>query len=270
MGARVNAAIPAVTLVVSLLLAALAGAVDITECRQVVPPGEVAQLRRDLDCTSQPTFPFSAEGVHLRDGARLEMNGFTIRGDATGVGITCFDGETHPTTCTVNGPGTVSGFWAGINGAGCLLVVRGVLLQGNDYGIVGPLACDLDAEDINVVDNAEDGIQVGRMRARNLIVRGNGGRGIVARRIDAESLAATQNGREGLLQLSIRGRFGRLAYSTVIANDAGGAGYDIAAAGRLRLRSVRCGRSARLRWPRVVDSSDDVPRVVGSFGCIND
>ena len=46
-----------------------------------------------------------------------------------------------------------------------VLVVRGVLLEANQNGIVGPLACDLDAEDINVGDNADDGIWVLGMRA---------------------------------------------------------------------------------------------------------
>jgi hypothetical protein len=75
---------------------------------------------------------------------------------------------------------------------------------------------------------------------------------------------------EGLRQFSVRGRFGRLVDSTVIENDVAGAGFDIAGAGRLRLRGVRCLQSARLRYPRMVDSSDDVPTVVGSFGCIDD
>ena len=67
-----------------------ADAADVTSCGQAVGDGEVAELRGDLDCTAPTTFPFSAEGVHISAGATLRMNGFAIRGDGSGVGITCF------------------------------------------------------------------------------------------------------------------------------------------------------------------------------------
>ncbi len=258
-------------LTMALLVARAAGAVEITACGQVLRAGEIGQLRRDLDCAVQPpTWPFSATGVRMEDGATLHLNGFTIRGDGSGVGVTCSQPDTRRATCTVNGPGTISGFWAGLNGGGCLFVVRGIVLERNTNGIVGPLACDLRAEQVNVIDNTEHGIWVARMRGRDLVVSGNGGSGLLASRLNVHGLAATGNGGEGVRQSTIRGRFGRIAYSTVIANGVNGPAYDIAAAGWLRLVGVRCGRSAKLRYPPVVDSSDDVPRVVGSFGCVND
>jgi len=259
----------AATLATILLFARMAGAVEITACGQVVAAGEVGQLRGDLDCTAPPTWPFSAKGVQLEHEATLSMNGFTIRGDGTGVGVACVVASGRP-TCRVNGPGTISGFWAGFNGGGCRFVVRDVAVQGNTNGIFGPLACDLDAERVNVVENTEDGIWVWRLRGQDLIVSDNGGHGLVASRLYVRGLAATGNGREGLLQPSSLPRAGWLVHSTVISNDARGSGYDIAAAGRLRLLGVRCGRSAKLEYPAVVDSDDDVPQVVGSFGCVND
>jgi hypothetical protein len=252
-----------------LLVAQAASGVEITSCGQVVAAGEVAQLRGDLDCAAQPTWPFSARGVQLGNNATLQMNGFAIRGDGTGVGVVCGVGSARP-TCRVLGPGTISGFWAGLNGGGCRFVIRGVLVQGNTNGIFGPLACDLDAEGVNVVENTEDGIWVARMRGRNLVVRDNGGHGLVATRVNVRGLAATGNGREGVLQTRRGPRAGLLASSTVIANAARSAGFDIAAAGHLRLYDVRCGRSAKLEYPPIVDSDDDVPRVIGSFGCLND
>jgi hypothetical protein len=251
------------------LLARAAVAVEITECRQVVPRGAVGELRHDLDCTAQPTWPFSAEGVRLERGATLQMNGFVIRGDGTGVGIGCF-GAGPQNRCEVNGPGAVSGFEAGINGAGCKLVLRGVLLEGNGDGVLAPLACDLDAENVNAVKNTRSGIMVMRFRARQVIASDNGGVGVLASRIDARSLLAAGNGGEGVRQLTIGGRFGRLIDSTIITNGARAAGYDIAAAGRLRLRSVRCGRSARLRYPPNFTGADEDVEIVGSFGCIHD
>jgi hypothetical protein len=215
-------------------------------------------------------WPFYAEGVRLEAGATLNLNGFTVRGDGTGVGVGCFPQGRRRPACTLKGPGEITGFWAGLNGGGCHFIARGALIRGNTNGIVGPLACNLDAENLNVVDNLEDGIWVIRMRGQRLIVSGNGGRGVLASRIALSGSAVTQNGREGVRQFSIRGRFGRIVNSTVIVNDAAGPGFDIAAAGAVRLRGVRCGRSARLRYPPVVDSSDDVPTVVGSFGCFND
>jgi hypothetical protein len=55
----------------------------------------------------------------------------------------------------------------------------------------------------------------------------------------------------------------------VIGNGATN-GYDITAVGRLRLRGVRCGRSAKLRYPPRPNPGDETPIVVGSFGCVND
>ena len=246
-----------------------AAAIDIVACRQVVPAGQVGRLLRDLDCRAQSSFPFSAEGVRLEGGATLDLNGFAIRGDGSGVGVMCAPGRRRA-PCRVKGPGEISGFWAGVNGGGCRLVMKRVLVRGNTNGVYAPLDCDLRGDHLDVEDNLGDGIWVARLRGRTLAVRGNGGRGVVTSRIAARGLAATDNALEGVRQSTTRGRFGRLVDSTVIGNDAAGAGLDIAAAGRLRLRGVRCRRSARLRYPAVVDSIDDVPEIVGSFGCIDD
>jgi hypothetical protein len=258
------------TLALPLALASAAGAVDVVSCGQTIPPGAVGRLRRDLDCRAEPRWPFAARGVRLEGRAALELNGFTIRGDGTGVGVECARGGGSRPVCTVDGPGVVTGFWAGFNGAGCLFVVRGVSVHGNNHGILGPLACDLRAERVNAVENAGDGIWVWRLRGSHITASQNGARGLVASRIVAHALLAAHNGMEGVRQFSVRGRFGRIVDSTVIENDVAGAGYDIAAAGRLRLRAVRCRRSARLRYPPMVDSSDDVPTIIGSFGCIDD
>ncbi len=262
-----RAAVAALTL--TLGLASTAGAVDVHSCGQTIPAGARGQLRRDLDCRARSLWPFTALGVRLTQRATLNLNGFTIRGDGTGVGVECFGRGTRP-VCTVNGPGRVTGFWAGLNGGGCRFVLRGLLVDDNTHGIVGPLACDLRGKHLNVIDNAEEGIWVWRLRGRDITTSGNGGRGLLASRIVAHGLAATHNGQEGVRQFSVRGRFGRLVNSTVIENDVTGPGFDIAGAGRLRLRGVRCRRSARLRYPAVVDSSDDEPAIVGSFGCMDD
>jgi hypothetical protein len=265
----VRANIGGVSIAAALLLAVPASNVEITSCDQVLRDGEVGELRQDLNCAQRPRWPFSAQGVRVEGGATLNLNGFTIRGDGTGVGIYCAP-EGEQNVCTVNGPGTITGFWAGFNGVGCRFVVRRLFLHGNTNGIFGPLACDLRARDLRVVRNGESGIWVSGVRARRLVVSRNRGYGLVARSVDVRSLAARGNGLEGLLQWSTRGRFGRITRSRVTGNDTAGAGFDIAAAGTLTLRRVRCGRSAVLRYPRIVDSTDDEPAVVGSLGCRHD
>ena len=264
-----------VALIAALILtfacsSAAAGAVDVVACGQVIRAGQVGELRQDLDCRTPPLPLLATPGVYLEGGARLDLNGFTIHGDGDGVGVSCLSSGRPRRPCTVNGPGEITGFWAALNGGGCRFVARGLVLRGNTNGIVGPLDCDLKAVDLEVVENAENGIWVSHLHARHLTVSQNGGRGVAAARVDVRGLAAMHNGREGVRQSIIRGRFGRIIDSTVIDNDSGGTGLDIAAAGQLRLRRVRCLRSARLEYPPVVDSSDDQPRIVGSFGCTDD
>jgi len=193
-----------------------------------------------------------------------------LRGPGDGVGVVCASEGRRELACSVAGPGTITGFWAGFNGGGCRFVVRNITVAGNVHGIYGPLACDLDGEDLHVVDNHEDGIWVSRARGRRLTVSRNGGRGLVAQRVAIAALTAMHNGREGVRQSTTRGWFGWMLRSTVLENDAAGDGFDIAAVGRLRLREVQCRRSAKLEYPRVVDSSDDQPQVVGSYGCTDD
>jgi hypothetical protein len=252
--------------------ASLLEAADVTHCGQVVGDGEVAELRGDLDCAAPTTFPFSAEGVHLSAGATLRMNGFAIRGDGSGVGITCFGpGESNVAPCTVEGPGEIRGFWAAINGAGCALVARDVVMTGNSNGIVAALSCRLEATRIVASDNAELGIWATDVHGRDVDASRNGGGGVVASfDIHVKRLRATDNGREGIRLARFRGGDGRIVDSVVVRNERLGRGFDIAAAGRLQLVRTRCGRSAKLRYRRHPATNGYRPRVVGSFGCARD
>jgi hypothetical protein len=99
-----------------LLVAASVQAVDITQCRQIVPLGETGELTADLDCPTGPStcqsdpaiecgehLPcpnddcLSAHAVVLEDGATLKLNGLTITGGFNGV-------YCRGSTCTVLGP----------------------------------------------------------------------------------------------------------------------------------------------------------------------
>ena len=67
-----------VTLLLSVVLRP-AHAIDVTACGTVVPEGDVGVLQVDLDCGVLPV------GVTLSKGARLDLNGHTLRGGARGV-----------------------------------------------------------------------------------------------------------------------------------------------------------------------------------------
>ena len=75
-----------------------------TECGQAVRAGEIGELRANLQCTAAADpLHLSARGVLVGRAATLNLNGFTIAGDGTGVGVECAG-------CTVNGPGEIRTF----------------------------------------------------------------------------------------------------------------------------------------------------------------
>ena len=253
----------------SLTLLALstsaASAFDIVACGQVVGAGEVGDLRRDLDCPSE-----RLGGVGLIDGATLNLNGFVLRGGGGGTGVACTPQRRTRGTCTVNGPGEITGFEIGVGGVGCRLVVHDLLLRGNGYGLAAPLVCDVEAQNVTAVENRRDGIQAQRVRGRNLTARGNGRGGVTAtKRIDVHALDATGNG-----EIGVSAQRGRIVDSTVVENGAGADGLDIAGYRRLRLERVQCGRSVKLKARRARHLEPGAPlpepRIVGSFGCLAD
>src|SRR5262245_46766239 len=81
---------------VSALSATVSMAVDITDCNQVVPPRATAHMVSDLDCS----LPYGSYAVVLSQGARLRLNGFTLRSNANGV--SCLG------KCRVTGPGEIA------------------------------------------------------------------------------------------------------------------------------------------------------------------
>lgn len=231
--------------IVLLLAASPAMAVDVTTCGHVITRGELGTLVADLDCGGP-----GVRGV-VMGGGTLELNGFTIRGAGRGVGIECVtqDGTPRP-TCTVRGPGLVTGFEIGINGAGCTVSAAGLTIRGNESGIALPLAGDLEATDLVVTENGV-GIWAQGVRGSGLVVSGNTGDGVNAnRRLRVRSLTAIGNGAAG-----VRARQGRLVDSRVV----GSGGFDVLASGRLRLVRTACENSGRVR--RRTGS------IIGELGC---
>jgi hypothetical protein len=250
-----------VRLIAMLVLLAgtrVATAVDVTECGQVVAPGQVAELKNDLACAAGSTEFLSARGVRLQPGARLRMNGFHISGDGTGAGVECAGGR-----CTIEGPGEIRGFFAGVNCGGCRVVVRDVVVRGNEEGIYIPLHGTLVADGVVASDNARSGIWAQTIRGTDLEASRNGRNGVSANAwLRIRRLEATANGQAGFLAGSTRSR---LVDSAVTDNDVARGGFDVVATGSVRLVRTRCGKSAKIRY-----WSQEAYDVVGSFGCTND
>src|SRR5947207_563206 len=136
----------------------------------------------------------------------------------------------------------------------------------------------VDAADVTGCGHAVGDGEVAELRiwatevhGRDVDASRNGGAGVVASfDIDVRRLRAIDNGREGVRLARFRGGDGRIVDSVVVRNDRLGQGFDIAAAGRLRLVRTQCGRSAKLRYRRHPETNGYRPRVVGSFGCAQD
>ena len=60
------------------VFATRASALDVTGCPVIVPRGETATLQADVICGSTPP-EYNAYGIVLGQGARLELNGHTLR-----------------------------------------------------------------------------------------------------------------------------------------------------------------------------------------------
>jgi hypothetical protein len=257
------------SLAVFLLGAArVVAAVDVTECGQVIPAGEVAVLRRNLDCTSRPTWPFSALGVYLAQNTTLEMNGFTITGNGTGSGIYCHGSR----RCTIEGPGEIREFEVGVNCGGCRLIVRDIAFRDNADGILIPKSGILEAERVVASDNSRIGIWAHRIRAIDVEAERNGSAGIAGNAsLRLRRVTVRDNAYDGVRCLGFVCGRARIIDSTVTGNGQAASGYyDVASTGPVRLRDVTCERSAKLFYPHWRDNDYDTVEVVGSFGCAGD
>jgi hypothetical protein len=242
----------------SLAAARIAAAIDLAACGQVIPAGRTAELRTDLVCAAGPTWPFSARGVRLEPGAKLRMNGFTIVGDGTGVGVECTSRR-----CTILGPGEIRGFFAGVNCGGCRVVARDVVVRENTEGIYVPLSGAVDAKRVVASDNTGSGIWAQTLKGSDVEAGRNGANGVAAiTQLRLRRLVAVGNGDAGVRAGAGRSR---LRDSEVTGNAEATDGYDVTATGTVRLVRTTCGRSAKLHY-----TSQEEYDVVGSFGCADD
>jgi hypothetical protein len=259
-------ATPLLPLVLSLALAGGAAlATELTECGQAVAAGEIGELRANLQCTAAANpLHLPARGVPVGRAATLNLNGFTIAGDGTGVGVECAG-------CTVNGPGEIRNFEVAITGGGGRIRLQNLVARGNRNGMEykAPRLIEL----INVVmsDNAEIGMSArgGRVRGRNVEASRNGTAGVWAPAVKLVRLTAIGNGPlGGLYANGPRGRLVRLVDSTVTGNNGLDAGFDVLSTGPVKLRNTACGRGARIR--ETFRGGAGTTIVIGRLRCSND
>jgi len=232
--------------VILLLVAGNASAADYDTCFHVVPSDGVATLQADLDCSGTG----GVVSFVLEDGARLELNGHSMVGNATSSGVVC------RRKCVITGPGTLSGYQRAI------------------YGERG--SGTVDVSDLTLVDNADSIDVVGRLNAtrvdasstrygvrsskpmvlNQVTVTNSGGDGILGKKILGDDVTVsgcqTAIATDGIVQLSrlnahdniygVDARRMRLTDSTVTTNTSD----DLLSRSKPVLTNTSCETSARL------------------------
>lgn len=249
--------------VVGLLLASQAAAVDITACGTRVPALGTGVLQADLVCE----FP---SAVVLDPGATLDMNGHTISLSGVlewGIGAVHCEGD-----CAVHGPGEIVGRFGGIQLQSTIgrparrLEVRDVGIRDATFGIRDEYGfANVRATNVSVTNCRGAGFTVGKLAASNVVSSGNErgvvfirslkargltvsdnrergiwGSTVVRSRLKAIDLVATGNGSIGVDVVSAR-----LVDSTVTGNDSAGNAIDVSTMARPRLVRSTCGHSFR-------------------------
>ena len=226
-----------------VLVTGTATAVDITACGQIVPAHEVGVLQSDLVCTGH--------GLAVRASGTLQLAGHSITGDGDigETGVVCSGPNGRATgRCTIQGPGTISGFGRGVNVISSV-VLRDLVVTGNGDGIYSPAVPqtgDVDATNVDASGNAGIGIRGRKVIASFVTASNNGGAGIVGetRGVVGSDIVADGNGSSGIV--AFRNSSGIFAFpsakiSNVQANgNAGPAIY----AGRVKLAGVTASGNA--------------------------
>lgn len=171
-----------------LAIARWTHAVPVTACGQVITAPDVGMLTGDLDCSgrrlcqdcsdprrcidtevtcaadgdcSPSSFCVGAPAVVLR-GARLELGGFSLRGESAGV--SCVSGHS-----SVVGPGRIFGSKVGISQGRGRLQVRDVTLDGNELGLWAARGTVID---VRVTGNADAGLRGETLTLERVTVSG--------------------------------------------------------------------------------------------------
>jgi hypothetical protein len=252
-------------LLASLLLcgvATRASALDIpgnpSSCGIIVSRGDPGELRGDLDCTGlNPN-----RAIQLNPGATLHLNGFRVT--STVHGIVCETSVSPSQTCTIVGPGEITGAENGI-AAVSRARIRNVTIHGNKNGIWKiygdiPWVARLDLDHVVIRDNSGDGVSGGgAIHATDSSIRDNGGVGVTTygpSRLQRTSI--TGNGGAGLITGIYSDYYQRYQYSPrkvflvdadVSGNGVSDASADLVAVSRPNLKRSTCGTSANPSQP---------------------
>ncbi len=164
---------------VLLLVAVNASATDYDTCFHVVPRDGVATLQADLDCSGTN----QVVSFVLEEGARLELNGHTMVGNATSGGVVC------RRKCAITGPSTLSGYQRAIYGEHGTVDVSDVTLVDNvnSIDVNGRLnATQVDAS------SSQYGVRSSKpMVLNHVTVTHSGGDGILGKKILGDDVTVT-------------------------------------------------------------------------------
>ena len=207
--------------------------------------------------------PADEAAVTLRDGAKLDLNGFSITsGD---IGIVCWE------RCSVRGPGEVTGVRIGLSFRGiqnARLKLKDVDIHDNaELGIAHELGVEQGKEplarlsNVTLQNNGGTGINMlrGRLVANDLTVTDNGFHGISGLlTFQLKRTTVQRNQRDGLI--AVYGG-GRLFDSLLSFNGNPGVDVDIRTATPPILIRSECGFSADYSTgnPWGVCAGDEVP-----------
>jgi hypothetical protein len=225
---------------------------DPSSCGIVIPDRTIGSLQGDLDCTGKTT-----NAIELRTAAKLYLNGHTIVAPSTRSGVYCW--PTTPSTCVIEGPGSISGGNIGIRPA-ARVRVRNLDIHHNGIGIETiygdlPVASVVELQNVDIHDNVGDGIAGGgKIRATDVTIQSNGGVGTTSfgpSRLVRTTI--TGNGSAGIVTGQYKTDTGWYPYtkrllmlvdSTVTGNGLSDGRPDLLSGKRPSLKRSTCGTSA--------------------------
>ena len=227
--------------ILSLMVATVAQATDVTVCGQTLHGGEIGELTANLDCGGAPVV-----GVMMQAGSTLHMNGHSLTTAAIGVGTD--PGKKGGPVTRITGPGAITGMTGCAIFASNKISVQSVDLHDNGCGIMSVYTFPNTLEDVSIAANTGDGVNYvstvgnGRIKGERVTVTDNGGVGLRSSgKITLEDAVVTGNVTAGVVSTakSILVRNG-----TLTGNGSGG---DVAAFRRSRLVDSTCDHSVDLR-----------------------
>lgn len=227
---------------------------DPSSCGIRIDRRDPGVLQGDLDCTGLGL----NSAVILGPGAEIDLNGYRISNDLHG--IVCDTSVSPARTCTITGPGEITGSFNGI-AAAAKARVRDVIIHGNGTGIWKiygdiPWAARVDLKNVVIRDNTGAGIRGGgAIRATDTTIRDNGDVGMTSfgpSRLVRTTI--TGNGSAGVITGVYHDFYEQYFYSDrrnlfLVDSDVSGNGVDdgaadLLAAKRPRLLRSTCGTSA--------------------------